>query len=205
MKIFTEMHLSNWDLKYMIPKGISQTSISNRKCIFRKGKQIKGAVHVVLIWKYESLYYCNFIIPFGNTLYPLPDSWMAASSNELLYRMLYFQTEHYNSVWELFSWYLKRGLAKSLLGIGHKNRKLLFWKSGLGKGVRKYLFLKILHLFLIVWVPHGPCFVHTWSRFCTHIVLILYTHTPFCLELGLAYPVNMWTAGLPWGLPTETG
>ncbi len=86
----------------MIPKGISQTSIPNLKSL-------------VLNWKHESLYYCNLKI-WKNVIH-YADSWMAASSTALLYRISYFQTEHYNSVLEIFRWYQKWGLAKHFLGV----------------------------------------------------------------------------------------
>jgi hypothetical protein len=55
---------------------------------FRKGYQIKGTIFVVLIWKYESPELLNFIILFGNMLFPM----LRAS----------FKAEHYNSVLEIF-------------------------------------------------------------------------------------------------------
>ncbi len=47
-----KIHLSNGDLDYMIPKGISP---KYQILYFRNGnKKIQGDIFVVLIWKYES-------------------------------------------------------------------------------------------------------------------------------------------------------
>jgi hypothetical protein len=37
-----EIHLSNWDLDYMIPKGFSQTSIPNPKYTYTIEKEIEN-------------------------------------------------------------------------------------------------------------------------------------------------------------------
>jgi hypothetical protein len=66
------------------PKGISK-SISE--------KEIQGTIFVVLIRKYNSPtqdYYCKFIIPFGNTFFPMMKA-------EWLHLELNYSTEYHNS------------------------------------------------------------------------------------------------------------
>jgi hypothetical protein len=77
----------------MIPKGIRQTSIPN--IYFRKGNnKFKGPSLWFSHGIMNLLYYCNFIIPFGNMMFPM----LTAA---LLYRTSSFQTQHYNSVLEI--------------------------------------------------------------------------------------------------------
>jgi hypothetical protein len=67
-----KIHLPNRDLDYTIPKGISQA----KSQIYILEKEITSSreIFAVLILKYQSPskhYYCYFIFPFGNILFPI--------------------------------------------------------------------------------------------------------------------------------------
>jgi hypothetical protein len=86
-KGFNFLLLGKYALKiymdYMIPKGISQTTIPNPKYIRTLKKKITNSrlVFVVLIWKYES----PVLLKFHNSSWkygvPYANSCMAASSS----------------------------------------------------------------------------------------------------------------------------
>ncbi len=103
-KYILKIHLSNWDLYYMITKGITQPQSQ----IYALEKEITNSrdhVFVALIWNLNLLYYwVKFHNPVWKYVVPYI-CWQLNScvSDCISLQNIIFQTENYNSLLEIFS------------------------------------------------------------------------------------------------------
>ncbi len=119
-----KIHLSTWNLDYMIPKGISHTSVQNPTYEFQKRNNSSIQENLSSIQNYQGLSFLSVTFPGLADLFPQLGSWHGQACGDILYQLwwssgkilqcnaggpefksmvLFLQLFHYDILWSLGS------------------------------------------------------------------------------------------------------